>query len=174
MNFVPFFENFGIRTCSGKEQLLNIGLGDKIGHLDKASVPQSIDAFTAWALACVAPPTPSVPPPPMMEPGWGATWNASFWPYTFSHLDIVDAEGCVLLFSELPEPGLNLYDVLAVDTECSAKEASKAFRRLSLHFHPDKQGSATYFRIIKNAERVLRRVYDLGCERAVPAVLENR
>ena len=58
------------------------------------------------------------------------------------------------------------------------EKISKAFRRLSLHFHPDKQGSATYFRIIKNAERVLkdvtlRRVYDLGGERAVSAVLQK-
>ena len=172
-------ENVGIRTISGKDQLNNIQLGDNIGHLAKASVPQSINAFTTWALACVAPPPPSVPPPPAMEPGWEATWNAAFWSYTFSHPDIVNGEGFVLVFNELPEPGLNLYDVLAVDFECSTKEISKAFRRLSLHFHPDKQhGSATNFRIIKNAQRVLtdvalRRVYDLGGERAVCAVLQK-
>lgn len=77
-----------------------------------------------------------------------------------------------------PEPEIDLYAVLGVDEDCTDKEIKKAFRKLSLKYHPDKNlgaGSAEaakMFDSISSAYEILsdeskKYQYDFGGMAAV-------
>lgn len=61
---------------------------------------------------------------------------------------------------------MSLYDCLGVDKNASEEEISKAFKKLSIKYHPDKGGDPEKFKEINHAKEVLtdperRRIYDI-------------
>lgn len=75
-----------------------------------------------------------------------------------------------------PEPEIDLYEVLGLDEDCTDKEIKKAFRKLSLKYHPDKnpgnEEAAKMFSGISEAYEILsdeskKYQYDFGGMAAV-------
>ncbi|KAL6534400.1 hypothetical protein OROHE_013325 [Orobanche hederae] len=82
-----------------------------------------------------------------------------------------------ILFVECKKPGPDPYKVLGVDRNASQREIQKAFHKLSLQYHPDKnknKGAQEKFAEINNAYDILsdeqkRKNYDLyGDEKGTP------
>jgi len=72
-----------------------------------------------------------------------------------------------------PDPTKEYYAILGLKADASAEEIRKAYRRLALHYHPDRNrgnpGAEDRFKAISEAYGVLidpdkRRAYDLSCQ----------